>query len=111
MRRAETTEDVTSSKGGLLIAVPNDDVLLMDAVNAHLSRTVPAPMEPIMALIPDSESTTHAGRNAMKRYTVFSILSATVLITATGVCPGSQPSASWNSARVRRSSGDNAPED
>ena len=61
MRRAETTEDVTSSKGGLLIAVPNDDVLLMDAVNAHLSRTIPAPMEPIMALIPDSESTTHAG--------------------------------------------------
>jgi hypothetical protein len=63
MRRAGTTEGVTSSKGDLLIAVEktNDDVLLMDAVNAHLSRTIPAPMEPIMALIPGSESTTHAG--------------------------------------------------
>ena len=62
MRRAGTTEDVTSSKGGLSIAVQtNEDVLLMDAVSAHLSRTIPAPMEPIMALIPGSESTTHAG--------------------------------------------------
>lgn len=62
MRRAGTTEDVTSSKRGLSIAVEtNDDVLLMDAVSAHLSRTIPTPMEPIMALIPGSESTTHAG--------------------------------------------------
>ena len=38
-----------------------EDVLLMDAVNAHLSRTIPAPMEPIMALVPQQESTTQSG--------------------------------------------------
>ena len=30
----------------------NVDALLMEAVNAHISRTLPAPMEPIMTLIP-----------------------------------------------------------
>ena len=38
-----------------------EDVLLMDAVNAHLSRTIPAPMEPIMALVPQQESRTQSG--------------------------------------------------
>jgi hypothetical protein len=62
MQRAGATEDVTLSKGGPSIALEmNDDVLLMNAVSAHLSRTIPAPMEPIMALVPDSESTTYAG--------------------------------------------------
>jgi len=37
------------------------DALLMDAVNAHLSRTIPAPMEPIMALIPAPEDITRQG--------------------------------------------------
>jgi len=61
-QRAGTTEDLRLSKGSLSIAVEtNDDVLLMNAVSAHLSRTIPAPMEPIMALIPGNESTTHAG--------------------------------------------------
>jgi anti-sigma factor RsiW len=31
---------------------------LMNAINAHLSRTVPAPMEPMMSLIPSDESST-----------------------------------------------------
>ena len=34
---------------------------LMDAVNLHLSRTVPAPMERVMALIPSDESITESG--------------------------------------------------
>jgi anti-sigma factor RsiW len=32
------------------------DALLIDAVNLHLSRTLPTPMEPILALVPDRES-------------------------------------------------------
>ena len=63
--------------GALLIAIPiyreihaptqraatteADDILLMEAVSAHLSRTIPAPMEPIMSLIRDGDSTTNAG--------------------------------------------------
>jgi hypothetical protein len=34
---------------------------VMDRVNLHLSRTVPAPMEPIMSLIPSQESATKTG--------------------------------------------------
>jgi hypothetical protein len=34
---------------------------IMDAVNRHLSRTVPAPMEPVMALIPGDELTSQSG--------------------------------------------------
>jgi hypothetical protein len=30
----------------------NDDVLLMESVNAHLSRPIPMPMERVMALLP-----------------------------------------------------------
>lgn len=37
------------------------DALLMDAVNVHLSRTLPAPMEPIMALVPYEESVIQPG--------------------------------------------------
>jgi len=39
----------------------NADALLMDAVNAHLSRTIPAPMEPIMALIPTQKDLNRQG--------------------------------------------------
>ena len=38
-------------------AEANVDALLMEAVNAHISRTIPAPMEPIMTLIPKSGET------------------------------------------------------
>jgi anti-sigma factor RsiW len=38
-----------------------EDVLLMDAVSIHLSRTIPAPMEPILALVPDQESEIQPG--------------------------------------------------
>ena len=38
-----------------------EDVLLMDAVNAHLSRTIPAPMEPIFVLVPGQESIIQPG--------------------------------------------------
>ena len=34
---------------------------LMDAVNLHLSRTVPAPMERMLIVIPDDESITQSG--------------------------------------------------
>jgi hypothetical protein len=30
----------------------NADALFMEAISAHISRTIPAPMEPIMTLIP-----------------------------------------------------------
>ena len=36
-------------------ASPDD---LMNAINVHLSRTIPAPMEPMMSLIPSDEPTT-----------------------------------------------------
>jgi hypothetical protein len=35
--------------------------MIMDAVNRHLSRRLPAPMEPIMSLIPTEEWTTQLG--------------------------------------------------
>jgi hypothetical protein len=34
---------------------------LMNAVNIHLSRTVPAPMERMISLIPNDDSTTESG--------------------------------------------------
>jgi anti-sigma factor RsiW len=34
----------------------DEDALLMHEVRRHLSRTIPAPMEPIMALVPNPES-------------------------------------------------------
>jgi len=36
-------------------SMADDAAILMEAVDFHLSRTVPAPMEPIMALIPINE--------------------------------------------------------
>jgi hypothetical protein len=37
------------------------DALLIEAVNAHISRTIPAPMEPILTLIPTQEDTVQQG--------------------------------------------------
>jgi hypothetical protein len=37
------------------------DAQLMEAVTVHLSRTLPAPMEPIMALVPEQESVNQPG--------------------------------------------------
>ena len=42
-------------------SVPTDPDVLMREINLHLSRTMPAPMEPILTLIPDSESISHVG--------------------------------------------------
>jgi anti-sigma factor RsiW len=42
-------------------AAPMDADTLMRAVNLHLSRTVPAPMEPVLALIPNEEHNTESG--------------------------------------------------
>jgi hypothetical protein len=38
-----------------------DPDTLMREINLHLSRTMPAPMEPILTLIPDSESISQVG--------------------------------------------------
>jgi hypothetical protein len=38
-----------------------DPDTLMREINLHLSRTMPAPMEPILTLIPDSESISNVG--------------------------------------------------
>jgi hypothetical protein len=42
-------------------SAPADPDILMREINLHLSRTMPAPMEPILTLIPDSESISHVG--------------------------------------------------
>lgn len=39
----------------------DEDALLMHEVRRHLSRTLPAPMEPIMALVPNPESKISSG--------------------------------------------------
>jgi hypothetical protein len=44
------------STGTIPVQTSPDD--LMKAINAHLSRTIPAPMEPMMTLIPNDEPTT-----------------------------------------------------
>jgi hypothetical protein len=36
-------------------SAPSDDVVLMEAVTAHLARPIPAPMEAVMALLPRGE--------------------------------------------------------
>lgn len=41
--------------------VQTDPDALMDAVSLHLLRTVPAPMEPMLALVPSTESKTESG--------------------------------------------------
>lgn len=61
-RQIETlTQRAASTETERPKAAETSDILLMDAVSAHLSRTIPAPMEPIMALIRDSDSKTDAG--------------------------------------------------
>jgi hypothetical protein len=42
-------------------ATTTDPDTLMREINVHLSRTMPAPMEPILRLIPESESISHVG--------------------------------------------------
>jgi hypothetical protein len=42
---------------------PEDTTVFIDAVNLHLSRTLPAPMEPILALIPEDLSPADSGGN------------------------------------------------
>ena len=42
-------------------SAPSDPDILMREINLHLSRTMPAPMEPILTLIPDNESISHVG--------------------------------------------------
>jgi hypothetical protein len=42
-------------------SAPADPDILMREINVHLSRTMPAPMEPILTLIPDSESKSLVG--------------------------------------------------
>lgn len=42
-------------------SAPADPDILMREINVHLSRTMPAPMEPILTLIPDSESISRVG--------------------------------------------------
>jgi hypothetical protein len=37
------------------LSTETNPVAIMDRVNLHLSRTVPAPMEPMMSLIPSDE--------------------------------------------------------
>ena len=44
-QRAETVEETSLA-----------DAQLMEAVNAHLSRTLPTPMEPILKLIPGNST-------------------------------------------------------
>lgn len=41
--------------------VKMDPDALMDAINLHLLRTVPAPMEPMLALVPSAESEIESG--------------------------------------------------
>ena len=43
------------------VSVEIDADALMNAVNLRLSRTLPAPMEPMMALLPSNESITQSG--------------------------------------------------
>jgi anti-sigma factor RsiW len=43
------------------LSVEVDADALMNAVNLRLSRTLPAPMEPMMALLPSNESLTPSG--------------------------------------------------
>ena len=48
-------------KNGEQVPAPINPNALMDRVNLHLSRTVPAPMEPIMSLIPSEELVRKSG--------------------------------------------------
>jgi hypothetical protein len=43
------------------VSIETDADALMNAVNAHLSRTLPAPMEPMLALLPSDEPGSESG--------------------------------------------------
>ena len=43
------------------VATETNPVAIMDRVDLHLSRTVPAPMEPMMSLIPSDELISNSG--------------------------------------------------
>jgi hypothetical protein len=43
------------------VSIETDADALMNAVNLHLSRMVPAPMEPMLSLLPSDESITQSG--------------------------------------------------
>jgi anti-sigma factor RsiW len=43
------------------LSTETNPVAIMDRVNLHLSRTVPAPMEPMMSLIPSDELISNSG--------------------------------------------------
>ena len=55
-RREEPKPPVIES-----ISTDADANALMDAVNLHLSRTVPAPMERMLIVVPDDQSITQSG--------------------------------------------------
>jgi hypothetical protein len=42
-------------------AEANAETLLMDSVSSHLSQTIPAPMEPILSLIPAQKDMVQPG--------------------------------------------------
>ena len=44
-----------------VVEATNRDIMLMDAINMHLSRPLPAPMEPLMALIPEEKTVIKSG--------------------------------------------------
>jgi hypothetical protein len=57
-QRSETQADETDARS-MEVRTPSatsEDVLLMDAVTAHLARPIPAPMEGVMALLPRGET-------------------------------------------------------
>jgi hypothetical protein len=43
------------------VSIETDADAVMNAVNVRLSRVVPAPMEPILSLLPGDESITESG--------------------------------------------------
>jgi anti-sigma factor RsiW len=50
-----TSEKPESVSVTTKVAAETSPDALMNAINAHLSRTVPAPMEPMMSLLPNDE--------------------------------------------------------
>jgi len=57
IQRTQSTPEIPPLPPIDIPAEANADEILMDAVSTHISRTIPAPMEPIMALIPNPENT------------------------------------------------------
>jgi anti-sigma factor RsiW len=60
--------DQTGSRSIEFASAPEarDDVLLMEAVTAHLTRPMPAPMEAVMALLPRGEGSNNARGDRQK---------------------------------------------